>query len=171
MPIVTNIENDDISGLEELKVSAQETTEGSEMTDRFAGFWMRFWAFLADLLIIFSINGILLSPLRFMNEGLDIYISVWTVHGIMAAIVFYLYFLIMTKKLGQTIGKMIFGLRVIRADHKPLQWTDLLFREVITRFIYKTFFFLNLLYLIVAFNKEKKGFHDMVGNTRVVHVE
>lgn len=165
------MKNEDSSELEESIISLEETIIEPKLSDRYAGFWMRFWAFLADLLIIFSINGILLSPLRFMNEGMDIYISAWTLHGIMAAIVFYLYFLIMTKKLGQTMGKMIFGLRVIRADHKPLQWSDLIFREVITRFIYKAFFFLNLLYLIVAFNKEKKGFHDMVGNTRVVHVE
>lgn len=168
---MTNKENENMSGFEESIMSVEDSTDEPKITDRFAGFWMRFWAFLADLLIIFSINGILLSPLRMINDGMDIYISIWTLHGIMGAIVFYLYFLVLTKKLGQTMGKMIFGLRVIRADHQPLQWSDLIFREVITRFIYKTFFFLNLLYLIVAFNKEKKGFHDMVGNTRVVHVE
>ncbi len=165
------MKNEEKLEFEESVVSGEESIDVSRTTDRFAGFWMRFWAFLADLLIIFSINGILLSPLKMINEGLEIYISIWTVSGILGAIVFYLYFLILTKKLGQTMGKMIFGLKVIRADRKPLQWTDLIFREVITRFIYKTFFFLNLLYLIVAFNKEKKGFHDMVGNTRVVHVE
>lgn len=168
---MADMENENITGLDESIISVEESTVEPKTSDRFAGFWMRFWAFSADLLIIFSINGILLSPLRLINEGTDIYISIWTIHGITGAIVFYLYFLILTKKLGQTMGKMIFGLRVIRADHKPLQWSDLVFREVITRFIYKTFFFLNLLYLIVAFNKEKKGFHDMVGNTRVVHVE
>jgi len=168
---MTMIENDENSGLKSPDKSIEETPVDQQGTDRFAGFWMRFWAFLADLLIIFSINGILLSPLRFMNEGAEIYINIWTLHGIMAAIVFYLYFLILTKKLGQTMGKMIFGLKVIRVDHQPLEWGDLIFREVITRFIYKTFFFLHLLYLIVAFNKEKKGFHDMVANTRVVHVE
>jgi uncharacterized RDD family membrane protein YckC len=168
---VTTIENDDVSKLEESVISVNENTSNQNIPKRFAGFWMRFWAFLVDLVIIFSINSILLSPIKIMNEGMDVYISVWTLHGIMAAIVFYLYFLIMTKQFGQTMGKMIFGLQVIRADHEPLKWSDLIFREVIIRFVYKAFFFLNLLYLIVAFNKEKQGFHDMIGNTRVVHVE
>lgn len=138
---------------------------------RLAGFWMRFWAFLADTIIVFSINGIILSPLQFINEGSGITISAWTLKGILGGIVFYLYFLIMTKKLGQTVGKMIFGLKVIRSDQKPLQWSDLIFREVVVRFCYKAFSFLNLLYLIIAFNREKQGLHDMVGNTKVIHVD
>jgi len=168
---MTNMQNESMNEIEKWDMSAGDPSIETKKTDRFAGFWMRFWAFLADLLIIFSMNGILLSPLKLINEGMEIYMGAWTLRGILAAIVFYLYFLIMTKKAGQTIGKMIFGLKVIRVDHQPLQWSDLIFREVITRFIYKTFFFLNLLYLIVAFNQEKKGFHDMVANTRVVHVE
>lgn len=164
--------NDENSQLADDTLVVHDEKDGStEQRYRPAGFWMRFWAFLADSIIIFSINGILLSPLQFINEGAEITVSAWTIKGILAGIVFYLYFLITTKKLGQTIGKMIFGLKVIRVDQKPLQWSDLLFREVIVRFIYKSFGFLNLLYLVVAFNKEKKGIHDMIGNTKVIHVE
>lgn len=142
-----------------------------EPSYRLAGFWMRMWAFLADLLVVFSINGLLLSPLRYFGEGGDIILSVWSLKGILSSIVFYLYFLIMTKMTGQTLGKMIFGLKVIRDDQKPLQWLDLFFREVVIRFVYKAYLFLNLLYLIVAFNKEKRGLHDMIGQTKVIHVE
>ncbi|HLS60018.1 MAG TPA: RDD family protein [Virgibacillus sp.] len=155
------------------------TDESLEYTDpvplqykrRYAGFWMRGWAFIVDLLIVFSINGIILSPLKLLNDGLPIQLSLWTINGIMAAIIFYLYFLFMTKKLGQTAGKMIFGLEVIRADEQPLQWSDLLFREVIGRFIYNTFFFLHFLYLMIVFSNEKQGLHDVFGNTRVIHIE
>lgn len=157
--------------LEESPLYGQDNTSNVVYRDRLAGFWMRFWAFLADLIIIFSINGILLSPLKVINEGIGINIGIWTLSGLMGGIVFYLYFLLMTKYLGQTMGKMIFGLRVIRTDKEPLQWSDLFFREVIGRFIYKAFFFLNLLYFIVAFNKNKQGIHDMFASTTVVHIE
>ncbi|GAE91103.1 hypothetical protein JCM21714_39 [Gracilibacillus boraciitolerans JCM 21714] len=63
---------------------------------------------------------------------------------------------------------MIFGLRVIREDSQSLSWSDLLFREVIGRFIHRVFFIAVLLYLFVAFTTEKQGIHDMIGNTRVV---
>lgn len=137
---------------------------------RYAGFWMRFWAYTFDLIIVFSISGILLSPLKLMNNGATIPISAWTLNGILASLVFYIYFAWMTKQLGQTLGKMIFGLKVVRIDEQPLLWKDLLFREVIGRFIYQVFFFMHILYVIVAFNKEKQGIHDMVGNTKVIHV-
>ncbi|MDX8044394.1 RDD family protein [Gracilibacillus sp. S3-1-1] len=135
---------------------------------RYAGFWMRFWAYLVDLLMVFSINGVLLIPLKFMNEGSPIEIGFWTLNLIISSIVFYLYFLLMTKFFQQTLGKMIFGLRVIREDREALRWSDLIFREVVGRFIHRVFPITILLYLFVAFTPQKEGIHDMVGNTRVI---
>ncbi|MFD1040427.1 RDD family protein [Virgibacillus byunsanensis] len=138
---------------------------------RYAGFWMRFWAYLADLVIVFSINGILFIPFKFINDGASLDIGFWTVTGILGSIVLYLYFLLMTKWLGQTLGKMIFGLKVIREDRESLQWSDLLFREVVGRFIHRIFFIGVLLYVFVAFTTHKQGIHDMIGSTRVVFDE
>lgn len=140
-------------------------------TIRYAGFWMRFWAYLTDLIVVFSVNGILLIPFKFINEGAVISIGFWSLAGIIGVLIFYLYFLLMTKHFGQTLGKMIFGLKVIRQDFQPLQWSDLLFREVVGRFIQRVFFIMMFLYLVVAFNTNKQGIHDMIGNTNVVFVE
>ncbi|GAB2540630.1 RDD family protein [Gracilibacillus alcaliphilus] len=140
-------------------------------THRYAGFWMRFWAYLVDSIIVLSISGILLVPFAFINEGKPLTIGFWTVNGILTAVIFYLYFLLMTKFFQQTLGKMIFGLRVIREDDQPLKWSDLIFREVIGRFIYRIFMIMYLLYLFVAFTNQKQGLHDMVANTRVVFDE
>ncbi|MFU0790527.1 RDD family protein [Virgibacillus proomii] len=140
-------------------------------TYRYAGFWMRFWAYIMDLIVVASINGILLTPFKFINDGEVIEMGFWTLTGIIASIMFYLYFLLMTKKFGQTLGKMIMGIKVIREDGEKLTWNDLLFREVIGRFIHRVFSFLAVLYIVVAFTKEKQGIHDMIGNTRVVFVD
>ncbi|MCT2535282.1 RDD family protein [Aquibacillus koreensis] len=148
-----------------------EETSAPIKEKRYAGFWMRFWAYIADLLIVASINGILLIPFRFINDGAPIDLAFWTVTGIVGSIVFYLYFLFMTKGFGQTLGKMIFGLKVVREDDHALGWSDLLFREVVGRFLHRVFFIGIFAYLVVAFTKEKQGIHDMIGNTRVVHVE
>ncbi|WP_163581458.1 RDD family protein [Gracilibacillus saliphilus] len=142
------------------------TTQSTKF--RYAGFWMRFWAYLVDLIIVFSINGILLVPFKFINDGFTMGIGFWTVAGIISSIVFYLYFLLMTKFYNQTLGKMIFGLRVIREDSQSLRWSDLIFREIIGRFIHRVFFIGVFLYLFVAFGAQKLGIHDMIGNTRVV---
>ncbi|GIO25601.1 RDD family protein [Ornithinibacillus bavariensis] len=150
------------------EISVAYENDVPDTNQRYAGFWMRFWAYFIDVLVIFSLNGILLSPFKFINDGIAISIGFWTVTGIVGSIVFYAYFLLMTKFLGQTIGKMILGIRVIREDEKPLRWSDLIFREVVGRFIYRVFTILMLLYVVVGFTEQKQGLHDMIGNTRVV---
>src|SRR5690625_2455104 len=147
-----------------------EASTSPKTTYRYAGFWMRFWAYLFDVIIVFSINGILLSPLKFLNEGVQFEIGFWTVNGILAGAIYYIYFLLMTKFFQQTLGKMILGLKVIKENEGTLLWSDLLFREVVGRFIYNVLSILKLLYIVVAFSPEKKGIHDMIGNTRVIHV-
>lgn len=134
-----------------------------------AGFWMRFWAYTVDLIIVSCINGILLIPFKFINDGAQIDVGFWTVTGILSTIVLYLYFVLMTKFYGQTLGKMIFGLKVVRKDFEPLKWDDLLFREVIGRFLYRVIGILTLLYIVVAFDPKKQGIHDMIGDTFVIH--
>src|SRR5699024_686129 len=136
---------------------------------RYAGFWMRFWAYIVDLIIVFSLNGILLSPLKFINEGEPIEAGIWTISGILGTIILYVYFVWMTKWKGQTTGKMIFGLKVIHKEEKPLRWSDLIFREVIGRFFYRVFWIINLLYLVVAFDRKKQGIHDKLADTVVIH--
>ena len=158
------------SNSEETQLEVQNEESSAVQEHEYAGFWMRFWAYIVDVIIVFSINGILLSPLLFMNDGYPIEIGIWTLSGILSGIVYYLYFLIMTKTVRQTLGKMIFGLEVIRENDEDLTWLDLFFREVVGRFLHNVFFILKLLYLVVAFSKEKQGIHDMIGNTRVVHV-
>ncbi|SDM19081.1 RDD family protein [Sediminibacillus halophilus] len=138
---------------------------------RYAGFWMRFWAYITDLLVVFSVNGILLSPFHFINGGQQLDVGFWTVTGILGSIVFYVYFLLMTKFFGQTLGKMLFGLRVIREDDRSLTWGDLLFREVVGRFIHRVMFFTPVLYAVVAFTNQKQGVHDLFASTRVIHTE
>jgi len=134
-----------------------------------AGFWMRFWAYTVDLIIVWSVNGILLSPLKFLNNGAPIDIGLWTLAGVLGTIILYLYFVVMTKFYGQTIGKMIFGLKVVRKDFDTLTWSDLLFREVVGRFLYRVISVLTLLYIVIAFDPIKQGIHDMIGDTRVIH--
>lgn len=156
--------------LEEADFDQPETSTPSVIEYKYAGFWMRFWAYFIDVIIVFSIKGILLSPLTFINNGFPLDISFWTLNGILAGVIYYVYFLLMTKFFQQTVGKMILGIQVISENNTPLLWSDLIFREVIGRFIYNVMFILKLLYIVVAFSSEKQGIHDMIGNTRVVHV-
>ena len=137
---------------------------------RKAGFWIRFWAYIIDVIIVSSLNSIILSPLVFFQDTAILQWEYISVMGILSGIVYYLYFLFMTKIFSQTLGKMIIGIQVISTQEKQVTWGDLLFREVIGRFLHNVFFILKLLYITVAFTDKKQGIHDMIGSTRVVHI-
>ncbi|WP_066172993.1 RDD family protein [Bacillus marinisedimentorum] len=133
---------------------------------QYAGFWMRFWAYLLDLIVIGSLNRILVYPvLRYIEAPLT-QESMFAPAAAATAIVMYAYFTVMTKLFGQTLGKMVFGLKVLSERHEDLTWNDVLFREVIGKFISKTLLFIG--FLAVAFSKKKKGFHDYFADTIVV---
>jgi uncharacterized RDD family membrane protein YckC len=144
-----------------------ETETGMEAVPiRYAGFWMRFWAYLMDLIIIGSLNRLLVFPI-FRALGLPLAESeMFAPAAVATAIVFYLYFVLMTKYFGQTLGKMVFGLRVINLKGEKLSWGTVLFREWIGRFISIT---LVIAYVVVAFLPKKQGLHDLFADTAVVH--
>lgn len=135
------------------------------------GFWLRFWAYIIDVVIVSSVNAIVLSPVIFFENAVVLEWEFISVMGILSGIVYYLYFFLMTKIFSQTLGKMIIGIKVISSEKQETTWGDLFFREVVGRFLHNVFFILKLLYLTVAFTDDKKGIHDMIGNTRVVHVK
>ncbi|MET3575383.1 RDD family protein [Bhargavaea ullalensis] len=134
----------------------------------YAGFWIRFWAYLIDLIVLGSLSMLIIRPL-FRATGLEIGASgIFAPYQITTAAVFFLYFVLMTKFFGQTVGKMVTGIRVIRRDGGPLDWGTVLFREWIGRFLSKT---LPVLYWIVGFTPKKEAVHDFIADTLVIHEE
>lgn len=133
-----------------------------------AGFWVRFWAYLIDLLVIAAVTSILIKPV-FALLGLETSGVTWYApYAILSAVVFYGYFVLMTKFFRQTIGKMIMGIRVVSLKSDDLSWVTLLFREWIGRFLSVTIW---PLYWIVGFTPLKQGVHDYIADTTVVHEE
>ncbi|WP_408007198.1 RDD family protein [Pseudalkalibacillus sp. A8] len=134
----------------------------------YAGFWMRFWAYLLDLIVIWSLNSLIVKPLLvLLNLPLDEG-GMFSLRAILATIIFYGYFVLMTRFFGQTIGKMLFAIKVVTKDlNDKLPWSTLLFREVIGRFISKTILLIG--YIVTAFTNEKQSLHDIFADTRVVH--
>ncbi|MCP1145573.1 RDD family protein [Lysinibacillus endophyticus] len=145
------------------KYSVEEIEQYEEKT---AGFWVRFWAFAIDSLLVSAIVGILVNPV-FRLFGWSLNDSNWYAPiTIISAIIYYAYFVLTTKIWNQTIGKMIFGLKVKRVNGEKLDWMTVLFREIVGRFINNT---IKILYIIVAFMPKNKGLNDVIADTIVVH--
>lgn len=133
-------------------------------TEMFAGFWIRFFSFLVDGLIVSFLNSIIVDFLLGIAG-----ISMDTIsYKVATTLVFLLYFTLMTYfNDGQTVGKMIFGLQVVRVDGKKLDFLTVLIRETVGRYIHN-FGPLALLYVITAFTEKKQNLSDMLADTSVV---
>lgn len=145
---------------------AQQFVPDRPFIGQYAGFWMRFWAYLLDLIVIGSINRMIINPIF---RAMDVPLAgegIFSAISILNAIVFYLYFVLMTKYFGQTLGKMVFGLKVVELSGERLSWGTVLFREWIGRFISAT---IMVLYVVVAFTQKKQGLHDIFADTTVIH--
>lgn len=135
---------------------------------KLAGFWIRFWAYLIDLMIIGAIGGLLVKPIfRIASWPItDPVFVLYSPYKLVMLVVLLTYFLLMTKFLSQTIGKMIMGIQVVKKTGEPLGWGALVFREVIGRYISKT---LVIPYLLVIFMPRKEALHDLFADTEVIH--
>ena len=132
-------------------------------TYRLAGFWTRFLAYMIDILTIVSISGIIL-------RGYAKEIPLLGISMVSIGIIGFIYFVVMTKLLGQTLGKMIMGIKVIRIDNKELDWITLIYREGIGRFI-SQLLGLHLGYIWCGFSPRKQTWHDSISDTYVVFID
>ncbi|OJG35195.1 hypothetical protein RV00_GL003026 [Enterococcus devriesei] len=135
----------------------------------YSGFWIRFFAYLIDLLCISAITSILLGlPANLLgwNESTDLI----SIYGISTLVIYLAYFILLTKlNHGQTIGKMIFGIRVVCFTEAVLSWKTVLVREGACRFILRGSFFM-LGYLVAIFTPNKQHLGDYFSDTSVVTI-
>lgn len=141
----------------------------------YAGFWVRLAAYCIDSVIvwagllfvklamgIFSISGggMLETHLLFRYSVRDIILYVFEV----------LYFILLTYGTGTTPGKRLLNLRVVNADLSPgLSLVDVVYRETVGRFLCGLS--VGIGYIMAGVDREKRGLHDMICDTRVVYAK
>lgn len=130
----------------------------------YAGFFIRALAYLVDSIIVFCIANIF-NTLTFTKLDIRLPIEILGQDVVIALIVYVLYFVIMTYFLGQTLGKMLFKIKVEKNTGGRLSFLDVIFREIVVRIINNIIF---LTYLIIPFNNKKKGLHDFVADSVVI---
>ena len=131
----------------------------------YAGFWMRFVAYLIDMIVIYAISS-LLNTFSFglLNKRLDF--PILGEESLSYVIVMFAYFISMTYFFSQTLGKMIMKIKVETNKGDKLGIMDVVYREVVGRLL--TIFLAYISYLAVAFTNKKKGLHDYIADTVVV---
>jgi uncharacterized RDD family membrane protein YckC len=67
---------------------------------------------------------------------------------------------------GQTFGKQIMGIRVVRDDGQPVTAMTVLVREVLGKFVSSIIFYIG--YLMAFFDSSNRALHDRIATTHVV---
>lgn len=141
----------------------------------YAGFWVRLAAYTIDSIIVFFallFVRLFLSGVLSFTEGTLLGGNVlfdYSLKDIILYVSQVLYFILFTYCTGTTPGKRLMNLYVISADEEKLSFTDVLYRETIGRFLCSLTVCIG--YIMAGVDKEKRGLHDMLCDTRVVYMK
>jgi uncharacterized RDD family membrane protein YckC len=114
-----------------------------------ADFVVRMGALLIDVIII----ALLLHAIR---GGHDAQLIALATYGA-----------IMWKVKGTTIGGIVFGIQVVRADGRPIDWSTSIVRALSC---FLSLVVVGLGFIWIAFDDQRQGWHDKIAGTVVVRV-
>ena len=147
----------------------------SSRDTEYAGFWVRLAAYVIDSIIVFL--GLLFVRL-FLSGIMSVLSDTWIggnilFHYTLKDILLYgfqvLYFILCTYLTGTTLGKRAMNLRVVSADGQKLTILNIVYRETIGRFLCSLS--VGIGYIIAGVDREKRGLHDILCDTRVIYAK
>ncbi len=142
-----------------------------------AGFWIRLAAWIADTVCLFLATIVLavlvLATIWFGGWlGGEINEQVMALAGYSGAVIVmasgFLYFTLFVGSSGQTPGKKLFGLRIVRVNGLEMTYGRALLRSLC--WILSLLLF-SVGFLMIAFNRQKQGLHDMLAGTFVIRTQ
>lgn len=149
--------------------ASQYDANTNSRTGQLAGFWIRLIAFVVDTIAIAVIALLVASALEIPiseSSGADdsnfaaIFLIAWLL-GIVHSTV-------LVTAWSTTLGKWIFGLRVVLTDGSKIRICRA-FSRALFFFVFLSPIILVISSLMVALRKDKRGLHDFVCDTEVVY--
>ncbi len=137
-----------------------------------AGFFPRLSAFLVDVIIMGILLFMIKAPVALFELA---YPDAFIFHDFIFEfnifdIAFYFiqlaYFVCFTSFAGTTLGKALFNLAVVDEEGKKLTFFNALYRESIGKYLSGI---LNLGYLMIFVDKNRRGFHDYLCDSYVIY--
>jgi uncharacterized RDD family membrane protein YckC len=113
-----------------------------------AGFWIRVGATIIDLLLIGVLSAFVFAGLAFPILLVVYHVAMWTWKG-------------------TTIGGVVFSLKIVRLDGRPIDFAIALVRSL---FSIISFVFLLVGFFWAGWDKEKQSWHDKIAGTVIVKV-
>lgn len=149
---------------------AQDKSGGNRVY--YAGFFPRLTAHIIDCALA-SIPAVILSAVQLAwaiqsdsNVLSAPFFFSFSVMDILKYLLFTAYFIVLTGLTGTTAGKRAMRLCVVAEAGKKPDWLTVVYRETIGRYLTSILW---LGYFVLAFDKQHRGFHDMLCDTRVIY--
>lgn len=130
-----------------------------------APFYLRCAALFIDYILLLSPPVLVLVSARFLGESLGsngISSFVWYI----VLILWLINFLALPLFSGQTFGKMLVGITMVKTDGSPARLSNLLLRNVLGYLL--TLLTVGVGFLVAVVNKSGRSLHDYIGGTVVV---
>jgi len=150
----------------------------------FAGFWLRFVAYIIDWVIIYALQSFIFVPffgllgISFASSDFENLSDAETMGLIgamtalstgailLSSVIGILYWSLMeSSKYQATVGKLALGLKVTDMDGNSLDFVKALVRNI-CKILSGMVMFIG--YIMVGFTEKKQGLHDIIANTLVV---
>ncbi len=130
-----------------------------------AGFWIRAVALLLDF-VLFAIVQVSLTLVgeRLWGDGVAAAPALRTMVGLFTALFTALYTTVLHVLGGQTLGKMLLGIRVVGADGAPLTAGAALLRWLA---YFASALPLGLGFVMAGLRRDKRALHDLLAGSRV----
>jgi uncharacterized RDD family membrane protein YckC len=143
-----------------------------------AGFWPRLAAYIIDSIAIGMAIFTVAMPVIFLawlSELLDnarvinalVILIALTLAIVIIGIVL-CYYIVLEGRFGKTIGKYIMGLTVLKSNGSRIGYREALLRNI-PKYV-RNFLIIDVLIMLIFFNKEKQRGFDKIADTIVVHL-
>jgi uncharacterized RDD family membrane protein YckC len=158
---------------------------------RRAGFWPRLIAYAIDVIIFGLIIGTVVAMIsapfllffpeqfnfNFLEDNYDFFVQpsgpiailLSFIVGTTTLIGLIIYFIVIEGRFGATPGKWILGLRVLRENGTKIGYVESLIRNIPKVVGNSVFLIIDVLLMLLVFNKEKQRGFDKIARTIVVH--
>lgn len=110
----------------EIYLDKKQKTTTTETTENiYAGFWIRFFAWIIDFLILLPLSLLI----NYVN-GITIHAYYFT--SIFGIVLWLCYSVYLVKKYGGTPGKLLLGIKIVKLNKENVTWREAILRESVT---------------------------------------
>ncbi|MFO0787817.1 MAG: RDD family protein [Pirellulales bacterium] len=125
-----------------------------------AGFWSRAAAFWLDTVVAYALAAFAADLAIHFNTYLPFEATLLSILIVESVV--------LTALSGGSLGKLLTGLRVVRANSEPVTWLCAVVRETVGKSL--SSIPLALGFLWIGWTRQRRGWHDYLARTHVIHL-